>query len=144
MTAKNVPQTLPDLGNRFRAAIDAADRSNWGEEFPDFPKGSCSAVSVMFGKYLKDFHCIDSDLVSAYSTDGAHSHTWIECLGLIIDLTGDQFGRPPVFVSSDRQWHDDHWPDLKRSSISEFLCMNDWSYGTPYRDLVIALGHELG
>jgi hypothetical protein len=102
-------------------------------------------VSEMFGKYLIGYHDTDSDLVSGYATHSASTHAWIECLGLIIDLTGDQFvddGRPPVFASSDRQWHDGRWPDLKRSSVSEFLRMNDWSYGTAYRDLVIALGHE--
>jgi hypothetical protein len=140
-----VAVSLSDAGYRFRALIDAADRSTWGEQFRSFPTGSCGAVSEMFGKHLIENHGIDSVYVSGHSSSGK-SHAWIECLGLIIDLTGDQFvdnPLPPVFVSSDQQWHTRHWSeDQKRLSVSEILPQCRWSWDTAYAHLAMALGDE--
>ena len=141
--------SLFNIANRFRTLIDSADRSTWGEEFKFFPKGSCGAVSEMFGKHLLDNHGIDSVYVSARSTSNV-SHAWIECLGLIIDLTGDQFvdyPLPPVFVSPDQQWHARLWSGgRERSSVSKILRENaaqcHWAWGTAYRHLAMALGDE--
>ncbi|QBR72154.1 hypothetical protein CU048_13735 [Beijerinckiaceae bacterium] len=141
--------SLMDAGYRFRALIDTADRSARGDQFEFFPAGSCGAVSEMFGKHLIDTYGIDSVYVSGRSSSGA-SHAWIECLGLIIDLTGDQFlddPLPPVFVSSDQHWHARRWSeDQLRSSISEILRDNvaqcHWAWGIAYRHLAVALGSE--
>ncbi len=144
--------SLFDAAYRFRALIDAADRSTWGEQFRYFPAGSCGAVSEMFGKHLIDNHGIDPFYVSGHATSSHKSHAWIEIeyLGLIIDLTGDQFvgnPLPPVFVSSDHQWHARHWPeDQTRSPVSKILrdngsqCHSAW--GIAYRHLAVALGSE--
>jgi len=136
--------SLFNIGYRFRTLIDSADRSTWGEEFKFFPKGSCGAVSEMFGKHLLDNHGIDSVYASARSTSNA-SHAWIECHGLIICLTGDQFvdyPLPPVFVSPDQQWHARHWSgDRESSSVSKILRENkaNLTWGAAYRYLATAL-----
>ena len=39
--------------------------------------------------------------------DGEQSHAWLECDGVIVDITADQFGSEidPVIVTKDKSWH---------------------------------------
>ncbi|WP_377806571.1 hypothetical protein [Azospirillum sp. A29] len=48
-----------------------------------------------------------------YEDIGTSTHAWIEADDIIIDVTADQFGQPPVMVTRDRAWHDT-WPDQER------------------------------
>ena len=41
-----------------------------------------------------------------YRDAGHDTHAWLEMNELIIDITGDQFDREPVVVTTDRSWHD--------------------------------------
>ena len=76
------------------------------EGLQSFPRGACGNASVLLGEWLirKGFEGIE--YVSG-SSDEFKTHAWLECDGLIIDITADQFdmGMPPVFVSRDRSFH---------------------------------------
>lgn len=79
------------------------------EGLQSFPLGACGHASVLLGEWLtrKGFNGVE--YVSGRS-DQINSHAWLECDGLIIDITADQFGTgtgmPPVFVGRGRRFHD--------------------------------------
>jgi hypothetical protein len=73
--------------------------------FQSFPRGSCGPVSELLGRYLVDAMHLDAGYVCA-ERPGDGSHAWIEVDGIIIDITADQFGQPPVIVAVHSPWHD--------------------------------------
>ena len=139
---------LRDFAVRFRAIIDAADRSTWGVVFKSFPRGSCGAVSEMFGTYLLEEKSIESSIVHATHSGGFGaygSHAWLKVSDVILDLAGDQFQHDPLpvpFVDTDRTWHDqwtidsstpfDRWLDINRDQMF-------FTWGNAYRDILRAL-----
>lgn len=72
-----------------------------------FPLGACGHASVLLGEWLIRKGVDGVEYVSG-SSDEINSHAWLECDGLIIDITADQFGAdmPPVFVGRGRRFHD--------------------------------------
>lgn len=72
-----------------------------------FPHGACGNASVLLGEWLIRKGIEGVEYVSGGS-DEIKSHAWLECDGLIIDITADQFGTgmPPVFVGRNRRFHD--------------------------------------
>ena len=71
-----------------------------------FPTGSCGDCSMILGTYLitQGFENVEY----VVGIDGEQSHAWMECEGIIVDITADQFGPnfDPVIVTKDRTWHD--------------------------------------
>jgi len=68
-----------------------------------FPHGACGNASVLLGEWLIRKGIEDVEYVSG-SSNVIKSHAWLECDGLIIDITADQYGAdmPPVFVGRVR------------------------------------------
>lgn len=88
----------------FRAALDAIDRSHWSRiHLGNFPRGACGHCSELLARYLRDRFGITPEYVSHNldSGDGTygHGHAWLEWNGLLIDISGDQFGLPAVTVT---------------------------------------------
>ena len=93
------------LASQFRKALDDAWEN--GEFFNDirfrkFPSGCCDDTCDLLGKYLDEHGYPTQQVLSTYR-DGAFEditgHAWLLYEGaIIIDITGDQFGEPPVYV----------------------------------------------
>jgi hypothetical protein len=107
MTLKEIEQ----LAVKFRKLMDKSDRSGWGEQFHNFPHGTCGAVAEMFGTYLHDKCAVNVKYVASWhGSDWAKfgSHAWLEVDGWIIDLTCDQFPDIPIsapYIGRNRTWH---------------------------------------
>ena len=68
--------------------------------------GTCGRTSLLLQKILQaDGYaarwCIGSALQECgfFDGEGWRSHAWVVCSDLILDITADQFGAPPVIVS---------------------------------------------
>lgn len=94
----------------FRRAIDAAGPAVWKVKHIDFPRGSCGHAAELLAYYLHKRFGIVPDYISQtiYRGDvgGWHGgHAWLEWNGLTIDVSGDQFGWPPVVVTRNAPFH---------------------------------------
>ncbi len=89
------------------------------EGLQSFPDGACGHASVLLGEWLTRKGIVGVEYVSGRS-DEIRSHAWLECDGLIIDITADQFGTgmPPVFVGRGRRFHD-HFEVLSPNAIEQ-------------------------
>ncbi len=90
--------------SEFRAALDAIDRVCWERvHIRNFPRGACGHCAELLARHLNDHFGIIPDYVSCNldSGDGAfeRGHAWLEWNGLLIDISGDQFGWSPVIVT---------------------------------------------
>jgi hypothetical protein len=90
----------------FRAAILRCPRSDLPTQ-KNFPHGSCGDASTLLGQYLFDQSLGLWEYTGGERERDLHSHAWLECDGLIIDITADQFEDvdEPVIVTRDRSWH---------------------------------------
>lgn len=61
------------------------------EGLQSFPHAACGNASVLLGEWLIRKGIKGVEYVSG-SSDEIKSHAWLECDGLIIDITADQFG----------------------------------------------------
>ncbi len=139
---------LRDHAVAFRVTIDASDRSAWGVIFESFPRGSCGAVSEMFGTYLLEERSIKSSIVHATHTagfDAYGSHAWLMVSDVILDLAGDQFQHDPLpapFVDTDWTWHD-QWTIDSSTPFEQWLDDNRdqmfITWGVAYRGILRAL-----
>jgi hypothetical protein len=100
----------------FRARLDAGRDSLPKDACAHFPAGCCGIASEALAEAVRGRMGLAATYVcgSRHSEAGWTTHAWLEVDGVIIDLTGDQFGRPAVVVTTDRSWHDDNWPDQER------------------------------
>lgn len=96
---------------RFRTAISQNPPPL--VSFASFPSGACGDASEFLGQYLIDSGLGEWLYRTAFTIDLA-SHAWLEQDGIIVDMTADQFPAwelpAPVVVTSDRAWHDEHFP----------------------------------
>lgn len=102
----------------FRAALDAIDRVHWERIYIDrFPRGACGHCAELLALYLQQGFGITADYVCKefYDAQGNRetSHAWLEWDGLIIDISGDQFGWPPVIVTRQSNLHAHGEEDLR-------------------------------
>ena len=91
---------LSIIAHAFRGALDAQKcAGSLPLHMQQFPTRCCGVISELLGHYLN---------VSGFKADfvcGA-GHAWLECEGVVIDITGDQFeGRPAVFVGDKDDWY---------------------------------------
>lgn len=96
----------------FRAALDAVDSDIWLAAMIDqFPVGACGHASELLGRYLRDTLSIECAYVlkDLMNPDGSwrSGHAWLEYDGLIIDITGDQFGWAPVIATRVSRVHEE-------------------------------------
>lgn len=112
MTA-SVPPSDDDVliaATAFRAAIDRADQAPWAAIGCTFPRGACGHAAELLAYYLRKRLGIVPDYISQTTYDTSvggwtGGHAWLEWNGLAIDVTGDQFGWPPVIVMRDPPFH---------------------------------------
>lgn len=115
----------------MRKALEAIALTIAPSPFPPcwhiFPQACCGDTSNLLAAYLGDHGFCDFTYVMGYfkKPDG-HSHAWLEGHGLVIDITGDQFmGKvsdvpQPVFVSTNRTWHDKYFVNQDRRGEANF------------------------
>ena len=97
-------QQIRAAASEFRAALDAIDRQHWQRIWiSDFPRGACGHCSELLARYLNERLGITPDYVSRNLESGEgqfeRGHAWLEWNGLLIDISGDQFGWPSVTVT---------------------------------------------
>ncbi len=84
--------------------------------FEGFPRGTCGPVSELLGRYLVEAGFKNVMYVGGEKRSEG-SHAWIEVGEIILDITGDQFGQPPVVVATASNWHDEWERDDPRPPI---------------------------
>ncbi|MDF4205196.1 hypothetical protein P2W50_01130 [Pseudomonas protegens] len=89
-----------DVARAFREALDAQKCDGaLPYHMQQFPSRCCGVISELVGHYLNALG-IHAELVCG------SGHAWLECEGVVIDITGDQFeGRPAVFVGAKDDWY---------------------------------------
>lgn len=100
---------LSYIALRARAGLDAHARVT--PKWSRFPTGYCALSSELLGRWLLEAGWKDVVLVQG-GREGFH-HVWIEVGGVIVDITCDQFGQPPVVVASQSVWHSGWEIELK-------------------------------
>lgn len=108
-------QEIEKVATKIRAILDINRQATPDEVFKDFPRGACGVTSELLARYFQEFQ----NLNALYSCgvrewSGHHSHAWIEMSDVIVDITADQFGMPPVMVTNNRGWHT-QWEQLQRN-----------------------------
>lgn len=106
----DAPEDLIREVERFRVALEAIDPALWQAcASTTFPIGACGHAAELLGRHLHDALQIEAEYVlrDFYDADGEWSggHAWIEWDGFIIDISGDQFGWPPVIISRSSPLH---------------------------------------
>ena len=91
---------LLNIARSFREALDAQKRDGTlPPHMHKFPAWCCGVTSELLGHYL------NASGVRAEYVCGT-GHAWLECEGVVIDITSDQFeGRPAVFVGAKDDWY---------------------------------------
>ena len=104
---------LHAIVHRFRAAIDHSAASGDLPYFMKrFPAGCCGITSELLGEFLNSLGIGTFDYICG-ELDGA-SHAWLECGGVIVDITSDQFdGRPAIYIGAPDDWYD-QWEESSR------------------------------
>jgi hypothetical protein len=87
----------------FRRAFEQCRGSLRAISLKDFPHGSCGDATDMLGMFLSDAIGVNADYVSGWHN--RQSHAWLMHSGLFIDITADQFGKKPVIVTANSEWH---------------------------------------
>jgi hypothetical protein len=113
--------------SRFRFALDKIDDKLWSRiGISAFPRGACGHCSELLGRYLNELYGIEPEYVvcDLYTDEGEWrgGHAWLEWSGLIIDISGDQFGWPSVVVSRCSDLH----ASGKLHTRRRFCADDDW------------------
>lgn len=99
-------QLILAAAHRFRRAFEAGGLESIS--FREFPRGACGDASELLGEYLRDCGLGDWMYISGIESapDGNCTHAWLECDGIYIDITGDQFVDcdKPVVVTRSPLW----------------------------------------
>lgn len=116
-------KNLTEVVRNLRGVFDNADRSDW-QLLRNFPTGACGVVSELLGRYLQEKLSVSGNYVcgEVYQPD-MRSHAWVDVGGIIIDITADQFGQPPVIVTRESAWHLQWNITLSRKG---FCMPDDW------------------
>lgn len=108
----------------FRAALDRVDPLVWQRvTVTNFPRGACGHASELLGRFLREHLGVEPLYVARDNDEPDGSwrggHAWLELDGLIIDITGDQFGWEPVIVSRSSARHAEGQPNLRQALMSD-------------------------
>jgi hypothetical protein len=105
--------TITQQATAFRRAIEQCKDRLRAISLKDFPHGSCGDASDMLGMFLTDAINVQADYVSGWHS--GQSHAWLMYSGLFIDITADQFGKAPVVVTTESDWHNRFRIEIRRS-----------------------------
>lgn len=96
---------LHSLVHKFRSIIDLLASNGEVPYFmKGFPSGCCGITSELLGDYLNSMGVGTFEYVWG-ELEGA-SHAWLECDGVIVDITSDQFeGRPSIYIGTPDAWY---------------------------------------
>lgn len=133
---------VESVARKFRAVIEGQVLSDdfQGEVHDDlkkFPNAACEISSVLLGNYLKNKEC------SVNAVNGRRLfnnvwrfHTWLECDGVFLDITADQFPdcEDKIIFSNEHPLHSTFSID----SISELSIRG----GKKFRETVYSLMDE--
>lgn len=105
-----IDDELREAAATLKAALDSIDSVHWERVYiTRYPRGACGHCAELLAFYLNQRFGIVPDYVCAefYGEDGTRetSHAWLEWQGLILDISGDQFGWSPVIVTRDSPLH---------------------------------------
>jgi len=99
-----------EAATRFKTALDAIDLIHWDRlHIGNYPRGACGHCAELLARYLTEQFGITPEYVCRDFHDDAGDwltgHAWLEWNGLLIDISGDQFGWPPVIVTRASPYH---------------------------------------
>lgn len=128
----------------FRSAIDLAGQEPWKRKYITFPRGACGHAAELLAFYLRQRFGIVPDYISQTTYESGvggwtGGHAWLEWNGLTIDVSGDQFGWPPVIVTREPVFHgqgkdEQRFPSLADLSWWGRECGSLWSAIEPHLD----------
>ncbi len=103
--------TLHRLASAFRDAIEQTRADKAPGALPYFPDGACRLTSRLFAMHIArrpdsaNFGHVQ--LVSGVVPTSTHEsrHFWLEIDLVVVDLTADPFGQPPVIVGAPTAFH---------------------------------------
>ena len=102
---------LRTLAADFRAAIERSRAEHATPALPHFPEGACRLVSRLFALHLIQRDSRPTEGLRFFSghvpgQEPYVRHTWLAVDDVIVDLTADPFGEPPVVVGAPTAFHD--------------------------------------
>src|SRR5512138_1093508 len=104
-------QELQTLARDFRGAIELSRAQRAAPVLPYFPEGACRLVSRLLALHLTRHGTWPADALRFVSghvpgTDAYVRHTWLAVDDVVVDLTADPFGEPPVIAGPPTAFHD--------------------------------------
>jgi hypothetical protein len=57
------------------------------------------------------------------------SHAWLQVEDIIVDITADQFGEPPVIVTTNTKWHEGWTWESPRAPICDEKSWSLYPFG---------------
>jgi hypothetical protein len=116
----NLEKAVRAAATKFRTILSVVDKSSLPVPWQNFPYGSCDPASQVLGRFLHETLGINVMIVYGerdFPSVRNCTHRWLECDGLIVDVTADQFGQDPIIVTRDSTWHKD-FRHIKRESLA--------------------------
>lgn len=109
----------------YRRALAQMKHDAWPFGLSNFPSGWCKFASWILGRHLMaELGCAVPEYVFGDRgwPDNYQSHGWLECSGLIVDITADQFSDmdEPVVVVERSDWHIT-WSQRSRCGLDDIL-----------------------
>ena len=81
-----------------------------------FPRGCGRGASELLGRYLIEHG--HSNVRHVFGSINGLTHAWVNVSGIIVDITADQYGLPPVIVTKRSQFHSE-WENEGSQPICE-------------------------
>src|ERR1700690_2284647 len=82
---------LKNAATKFRLAVERCDPRRLSVCMQKFPVGSCGDATLLLGTFLAEQGLGTFTYVLGGRTDdeieGRYTHAWLECDGIIVDLT---------------------------------------------------------
>lgn len=123
-------ERLGQVGNESDA------QALYGLHIQGFPRGCCGTISELMGDYLNTVGIGEFFYVCGHRD--AASHAWLEVDALIVDIIGDQFDRPGIYVDKPDAWYGEWEDDIKHLAVHE---PSAFFYGEERRFLEHVLEH---
>ncbi len=96
-------ETLAAVATAAREAMEACGPESGDPWLKSFPHNACGHTCHLLGRYFVEVLGVNARYVGA--EQGERTHAWLAVGDIIVDITADQFGQPPVIVSRESAWH---------------------------------------